>query len=150
MDEKKQIIIGFFTDLLGEEPEIEIFEEEDGVYVNLQVSPELSGIIIGYRGEVLTATQFVVSMMLSEKDGWSPVRLNINNYREQRSEALETLAINTANRVLDSGQALSIPNLSSYERRQVHDVITGIEGVTSFSEGSGRNRTLIIDLEEAE
>lgn len=144
MDTQK-LVSEFFLEILGEEPEITVDEQDNEVHVDVQLNPEHSGIVIGYRGEVLAAMQLILSLMNQQSKGdWYPVRLNVNNYREQRADALENLARNTAQRVLDNGSALSLPNLSSYERRIIHNVIGDVDGVESFSEGEGQHRTLII------
>lgn len=143
--DKQTLITDFFEQLVGEEVEINFEETDDEIKVDVQVDPEYSGIMIGYRGEVLSAIQLVLSLMIQPSfEDWYPVRLNINNYKEQRIEALESLAENTAQRVVRTGQALSLPNLSSYERRLIHSKVSEIEGVGSFSQGDGRDRVLII------
>lgn len=150
MTDTQQLINDFFYDLLGEEPDLEINITDQAVEVDLQIDPQMSGVVIGYRGEVLTAIQFILGLMVQNQlEEWLPVRLNINNYRQQRNQALDNLARNTARRVLETGQALSLPNLSSYERRQIHQVLGEIPGVVSYSEGEGRSRVLIIDLDSA-
>lgn len=144
MDDK-DLIIKFFEDILEEEPDIEIDINDEEIYIDLQLDPEHSGVVIGYRGEVLTAMQLILSMMLQkDRTAWVPVRVNVNNYREQRAEALENLAQNTADRVLSNNQALSLPNLSSYERRLIHNYLSEVDGVESYSEGEGIHRVLII------
>lgn len=145
MNDTETVIKQFFYDILDEEPQITIEIAESEVNVELELAPEHSGIVIGYRGEVLAALQLILSLMVQEsKEVWLPVRLNVNNYREQRAEALENLAHNTAQRVLDTDTPLSLPNLSSYERRLIHSALSEVEGVISYSEGSGYNRVLII------
>lgn len=145
MDKTKILIEEFFTEILGDKPDIVIDQSDEEILVDLQLNPELSGVVIGYRGEVLTALQLILSLMIqTDQENWLPVRVNVNNYREQREEALENLARNTADRVLHSGQAMSLPNLSSYERRIIHNILSEIDGIESYSEGEGRNRVLII------
>jgi len=141
----EEIIKAFFYDLLGDDIKMDIDVTEEEVSVELELDTEHSGIVIGYRGEVLTSIQLILSLMIQDNyEDWLPVRVNVNNYREQRAEALEKLAENTASRVKESGQALSLPNLSSYERRHIHNILSEIEGVESYSEGEGVNRILII------
>lgn len=143
--DNKQLITEFFTQILGHEPDLEFDDSQGELYVDLQLDPEHSGVVIGYRGEVLAALQLVLSLIVQKNHGdWLPVRLNVNNYREQRADALQNLAENTANRVIQSGHAMSLPNLSSYERRLIHSTIAEIDGVESFSEGEGFERVLII------
>lgn len=141
----QDIITNFFAEILGEEPQLFINQDDTEISVDLELNPELSGVMIGYRGEVLAAMQLILSLIVQTHTGeWVPVRVNVNNYREQRAEALANLAQNTARRVLDSGTPLSIPNLSSYERRLIHSILSEIEGVASHSEGEGINRVLIV------
>lgn len=143
--DNQTLIKTFFNNLLDEDPEITIDTTEEEIRVDLQLSPDHSGVVIGYRGEVLTAIQLVLSLMIQEdRESWLPVRVNVNNYREQRAEALENLAKNTAQRVLDTGQAMSLPNLTSYERRLIHNILSETDGVESYSEGEGNQRILII------
>ena len=38
--------------------------------------------------------------------------------------------------------------MSSYERRIIHEIISSIDGVTSYSEGEGSERKIIVALEK--
>jgi spoIIIJ-associated protein len=75
---------------------------------------------------------------------WIKVLLDVNNYREEQKERLMSMARQLANKVLETGRAVSMTAMSSYERRLCHMAISEIEGVHSQSEGEGENRHLII------
>lgn len=67
----------------------EVKDEE--IVVNITGSD--SGVIIGYRGEVLDAIQYLALILVNES-GHNFIRVSINaeNYREKRIETLESLA----------------------------------------------------------
>ena len=68
----------FFTDLLGFQPQLEITESQDQIDINLSLDPQDSGMFIGYRGEVLTAIQLILSLINQQQtDSWKPVRMNV-------------------------------------------------------------------------
>ena len=140
-----QIINDFFSDLLGFESNPQIEATDDEIFVDLQLDPQFSGIVIGYRGEVLTAIQLLLSLMIQENhDNWLPVRVNVNDYRQQRQKALEELAQNTADKALKLQKPITLNNLSSYERRVIHTILSETPEITTFSEGEEPNRVLII------
>ena len=49
-----------------------------------------------------------------------------------------------AQKVLETGKEVHMANMSSYERRICHMVLTEIEGITSDSEGEGEERHIVI------
>lgn len=139
------LIKDFFIELLGFEPEMLIEESNEEIQVGLQVEPDVSGVLIGYRGEVITALQTVLSLMIQTKGGeYFPVRLNVNNYKEQRSKALEGLAQSSAEKAISLGREIEISNLSSYERRIIHSYLGDNPEVETFSRGVGSGRVLVV------
>jgi predicted RNA-binding protein Jag len=45
---------------------------------------------------------------------------------------------------METGKEVEMANMSSYERRICHMILTEIEGITSDSEGEGDNRHIVI------
>lgn len=148
--EFQEYIYNFFTKLLGETPNLQIEDTNDSLNIELSLDPDKSGIIIGYHGEVLSAAQLILSLSLQQQTGvWKPVRINVNDYRQKRQQALETLAADTATRVIKTGSPLTIRNLSSFERRIVHSALSNFTGVTTHSEGNPPHRVLIVSPAES-
>lgn len=145
MSEIDTTITGFFTQLLGFEPEIEINTSSEEVIVKLTVEPELSGMLIGYRGEVLSSLQLLLTLMLQPGfSSWTPVRLDINEYRQQRVSHLEEMAHNAAERAISTKGPVVLDRLSSYERRVIHTTLTDHPEVETFSQGEAPNRVLVV------
>ena len=94
-------------------------------------------------GEALDALQYLGNRLLA-KDGRLDVRVSFDagGYRERHETRLIEQAKQFAKEVLDGGEARKMPAMGPYERRLVHIALAEIEGVRTFSTGSGYNRRL--------
>jgi len=127
------------------------FDAEKRFNVQIDVSPEESGMLIGFHGETLAALQLIVSQIIYKKVGeWRTVILNVGDYRQKRNLALETMAANAAQRVKLTGQSVTLPYLSSNERRLIHLALSEDPQVATFSQGEGRDRRLVIAPKKTE
>ncbi len=116
-------------------------EEEISVVLNTKDT----GIVIGYHGETLEALQLVLSIVISKKiDKFIRVIIEVGDYRKNRSEWLENLAMKAKEQVILEKKEISLPSLRSWERRIVHVLLQEDTEVMSESIGQGRDRTLII------
>lgn len=95
-------------------------------------------------GETVTALQDLTRLAVQTKTG-EPARLilDIGGSRDQRSRELRGL-VEAAVRSLESGQEqVSMPPMSSYERKLVHDLVAE-HSLTSHSQGEGSARHTVI------
>ena len=59
---------------------VAVIPDSDSYQVNLQVSPEESGVLIGYHGETIWSLQFILGLMVYQQTGeWHRVVVNIND-----------------------------------------------------------------------
>lgn len=116
--------------------------------IEVQISGESSGILIGRHGRTLEAIQDLLRTAV-QRQAQSRIRvtLDVEGYRDRRKEAVESQAREMAERALKEGEA-ELPEMSAFERKLVHDVVATIEGVISFSEGEEPRRRVIIQSEE--
>jgi len=123
---------------------VEDVEGEEGqVLVSITVGKP--GGLIGFRGRNMAALQLLLSLMVKKQLGeWVRVILDINNYRGEQKERLEGMARDLAQKVIETGKEVEMANMSSYERRICHMVLSEIEGITSDSEGEGEMRHIVI------
>lgn len=144
-DTLEQLFIQFFNDLLDQQVDPQVTISDEQIEIDVQLDPNISGMVIGYKGEVLTSLQLVLALMAQKQLGeWRPVRVNVNDYRQQRMEALQNLAHNAADRAVSTGQPVALTHLSSYERRIVHSFLADNPQVSTHSEGEPPYRKLII------
>jgi spoIIIJ-associated protein len=117
--------------------------EEDSIL--LSVDSDLSGFLIGHRGDTLAALQHLVNMIMRAKTRERVyVHIDIGGYRAARLERLEAKAQEIADRVESSGQEVVLPPMNPAERRHVHSLLSERSGVTTESRGEGNHRRLVI------
>jgi spoIIIJ-associated protein len=117
---------------------------KDGAFV-LDVTGLDLGILIGRRGETLSALQYLVRQIVGHKTGeWVPIIVDIEQYKERRNQSLQSLAQRMSDRVASSGQAVTLEAMSPAERRIVHIALREHPAVTTRSIGEGDNRKVMI------
>lgn len=125
------------------EAEVEVSEQEE--IVEVLIKTEETGIVIGYHGEVLDSLQLILSLMVSQKLGrFQRVTIEVGDYKKNRSEYLEKLAVQVKEKVIQEGREHAVSSLRPWERRVMHMLLKDDESVTSESVGEGKERVLII------
>ncbi len=126
----------------------EVFVEEDNGIFKILIKTDEAAVVIGKHGETIRAIQKILEVIFYKIFNQSmEILVNVNDFREKQKERLEILASQYAEKTLNSHLASSIKNLSSYERKIVHEYITkNYPDLTTYSLGEGRERRLVIDL----
>jgi spoIIIJ-associated protein len=152
MDNKKrnEKILKFTCELLEkmnfdvDKAFVEDVEREEG-QVLVGITVENPAGLIGFRGRNLVSIQLILSLIIRAQIGEGiRVLLDVNNYRSEQKIRLENMAKSLAEKVLTTGDSVSMANMSSYERRICHMALVETEGVTSESEGEGDERHIVI------
>lgn len=112
----------------------------------LLIDGENLGVVIGRRGETLDALQYLASFAAnaSSSQGYYRIVLDVCGYREKRENTLKSLAKRMASQAIRTGRNRSLEPMNPYERRIIHTVVQGIDGVSSHSVGDGINRHVVI------
>lgn len=116
--------------------------------INIQVDTNEPGRVIGYHGKVLKAMQLLAQNFLYNRyERNFYITINVNDYVEHRAEVLQGYAQKLAERVLAEQEAYHTDPMSSSERKIIHRIISKMDGLTSYSEGSEPNRYVVVDIE---
>ena len=117
---------------------------DEGTFV-LDVTGQDLGGLIGRRGETLAALQYLVRQIVGHKTNhWIPIVVDVEQYKERRSQSLQSLAQRMSERVASSGQAVTLEAMPPAERRIVHIALREHPSVTTRSIGEGDNRKVMI------
>jgi len=142
-NKKQEKLIKDFFVSLGVDAGMEITEDEEAISVNMET--EDTGMVIGYHGETLEALQLVLSLVLAKRNGeFKRVSIEVGDYKKNRTEWLERLALDAKERALSQGKEVYLSELKSWERRVVHLFLQDDKEVTSESSGEGKDRVLVI------
>lgn len=105
------------------------------------------GVLIGKRGQTLDSLQYLVSLVVNkETEGYLRVKLDTENYRERRKDTLETLARNISYKVKRTKRPVSLEPMNPYERRIIHSALQNDRYVVTRSEGEDPYRHVVISL----
>ena len=124
---------------------VEVESRVDDEVIELTVpSSDSNSILIGRGAETLRALQYMVSTVLRNHNA-ALVRVNVDiaDYKKQRAEKLAEQAREWIEEVRRSGDS-HVAHLNAADRRIVHQVATEYEDIHTFSEGEGRDRSIII------
>lgn len=125
------------------EAKLEVVIKDNGCVLNIE--SEISGILIGRSGETLEALQHVLRLILAQETGeYFSVLLDVSGYRALRQEKLVEDALAAAKKVVETGEPIDLPEMSSYERRLVHLALQEVEGVETESMGEGSERRIVV------
>lgn len=139
----------FVTGLLeamGLQAEVSHSIEADSASLN--ITGEDLGVLIGRRGQTLDALQELARTAVQRRLR-TRVRLmvDVEGYRARRRDSLADYARSIAERAKSRGTEIELEPMSSWDRKIVHDAVSDIDGVVSFSEGVDPNRKVVIRAE---
>lgn len=124
--------------------QVEAEELSDGSF-RINVTGESAGDVIGAYGEGLNALQYLAGLVVQRYTGeHSRLLLDADGYREKRETALVEQARELAAAVVEAGQEAELDPLNAFERRIIHNALLEYPGVTTYSEGEGDERRVII------
>ena len=135
---------------MGVKAQIEISTRENGG-INVNLSGNGMGAIIGRRGETLDAIQQLTSYAVNRNGGGRVrVQLDAENYRSKREESLTRLAEKMAEKAIKYKRSMALEPMNSYERHVIHTAIQNYEGVTTSSTGVEPNRRVVVSYVKPE
>ena len=118
-------------------------------HLEIKISGDDMGIIIGKRGQTLDSLQYLVSLVVNkEAEEYIRVKVDTENYRKRRKETLENLAKNIAYKVKRTKRSVSLEPMNPYERRIIHSALQNDKYVTTHSEGEEPFRHVVVTLKK--
>ena len=122
---------------------IDVETKEDEI--NIELSGDDMGVLIGKRGQTLDSLQYLTSIVVNKgRKEYIRVKIDTENYRLRRKETLENLAKNLAYKAKRTKNPVSLEPMNPYERRIIHSALQNDKYVTTHSEGEEPYRKVII------
>ncbi len=113
--------------------------------INLEIHGEDAGRIIGKKGQVLGALQFLTNRVINRPG--LPKRhilVDAEGYRRRRDNSLAAMAKRLGRQAMEDGQIITFEPMNPRDRRVVHLALAKFEGVITKSEGEGEDRRVQI------
>ncbi len=131
---------------LGLEVNFELKTKDE--YKIIKMYSNNNQILIGKNGQTLKALEVLVRQkIINETNSQLKITLDVENYKEIRDKKIIRLAKQTAKDVAKTKTKAILENMSSYDRRLIHNALTDFKGVTTHSEGEEPHRHIVIEPE---
>ena len=147
-EEVKEKAVKFMKDVFASiEMEVEVNASFEDEVLNVEMSGEDMGVLIGKRGQTLDSLQYLTSLVVNKgRSGYVRVKVDTENYRNRRKETLENLAKNIAYKVKRTRRPVFLEPMNPYERRIIHSALQNDPYVTTHSEGEEPYRKVVVTL----
>ena len=135
---------------MGVKAEIGIAYRDNGG-INVNLSGNAMGAIIGRRGETLDAIQHLTNYVVNRgSDKHLHISVDAESYRSKREESLTHLAEKMAEKAIKYQPSMALEPMNSYERHVIHTALQNYEGVTTSSTGVEPNRRVVVSYVKSE
>lgn len=113
--------------------------------LDVDLSGDEMGVLIGKRGQTLDSLQYLISLIINKGTAeYIRVKVDTENYRQRRKETLENLAKNISYKVKRTRRPVSLEPMNPYERRIIHAALQNDKYVTTHSEGEEPFRRVVV------
>jgi spoIIIJ-associated protein len=130
-------------DILDLDGDIDIETRGGRSYISVDSSGE-NDLHLLSKPETVTALQELTRIAVQTQTGeFSRLILDVGGSRATREQELTTLVDRAISKIEEGATAASLPPMSSYERKLVHDIVAE-RGFVSESEGEGRDRHTVV------
>ena len=128
---------------------VDVKYNEEEKAMDIDLSGDEMGVLIGKRGQTLDSLQYLVSLVVNkDAEDYIRVKVDTENYRQRRKDTLENLAKNIAYKVKRTKRSVSLEPMNPYERRIIHSALQNDKYVTTHSEGEEPFRRVVVTLKK--
>jgi len=146
--ERARAALQAIVDHIGVTAQVAVHEEDD--HLLLDLTGDSTGVLIGRRGQMLDALEYIVNRIVSRDEGGSArIVVDSQSYRQRRREALEELARRMGEQARKKKRAVTLNPMSPRDRRIVHLVLQADPSLSTKSSGKGYFRRIVILPAEA-
>jgi spoIIIJ-associated protein len=149
-----QMILGHMgmpADIEVEEPSTPEEEAEEPLKLNIHPPSEHHlSLLIGRRGETLSALQLLVNLVVAKQTGaHERIIVDAQGYRQRREDNLRSMAERIAAQVRRSGHPITLEAMPPNERRIIHMTLAESPDVSTESTGEGDQRRVVVSPRRA-
>ena len=149
VEEVARVFLNDVFQAMNMEVVIAIKYNEEEKNMDIELSGNEMGVLIGKRGQTLDSLQYLTNRVANKmQDGYVRVKLDTEDYRRRRKETLENLAKNIASKVKRTRRTVALEPMNPYERRIIHSALQNDKFVSTKSEGEEPFRHVVIYLDK--
>ena len=131
------------TKYMGLSVQMEVKKRDDSVSISL--FSDNNAILIGKDARTMEALNTIIRQAINNEIGeYFKFTLDVSEYKAKQHHNIERAAKMTAKEVAKTKVPAKLEPMNSYERRLVHNALTGFRGIYTESEGQEPNRCVVI------
>ncbi|MCQ2497809.1 MAG: protein jag [Lachnospiraceae bacterium] len=128
---------------------VDVKYDEFDKSMNIDLSGDDMGVLIGKRGHTLDSLQYLTNLVVNKNSEEKiHVKVDTEDYRRRRRDTLENLAKNMASKVKRTKRSVTLEPMNPYERRIIHSSLQNDKFVTTHSEGEEPFRKVVITMKK--
>jgi spoIIIJ-associated protein len=150
-DDRTRQALQFVTDVVREmelECRVHLRRPREGDSpdeINIDIEGRDAGLIIGKKGQVLQALQFLTHRVVNRPGiDRRHVLVDAEGYRSRRDDSLANMARRLGKQAMAEGKIITFEPMNPRDRRVVHMALAKFEGVITKSDGEGEDRRVQI------
>jgi spoIIIJ-associated protein len=150
-DDRTRQALQFVTDVVREmdlECRVRLRRPREGDSpdeINIDIAGRDAGLIIGKKGQVLQALQFLTHRVVNRPGiDRRHVLVDAEGYRSRRDDSLANMARRLGKQAMAEGKIITFEPMNPRDRRVVHMALAKFEGVITKSDGEGEDRRVQI------
>lgn len=149
-EEDARIFLQNVTQAMGMTVEVVIKMDEENRSMDIELSGDEMGVLIGKRGQTLDSLQYLTNLAVNKNsEEYLKIKIDTEDYRKRRKETLEGLAKNIAFKVKRTKKPVALEPMNPYERRIIHSALQGDRYISTHSEGEDPFRHVVIALKRS-
>lgn len=149
LEDKAKVFLNDVFSAMNMAVVVEVSYDENEKNMDIDLSGDEMGVLIGKRGQTLDSLQYLVSLVVNKDvDDYIRVKVDTENYRQRRKETLENLAKNISFKVKKTRRPVSLEPMNPYERRIIHSALQNDKYVVTHSEGEEPFRRVVVSLKK--
>ena len=147
MDDIKKIVEQMLV-IMKIKAEIDVSDDSDTNLTFLTITAEESNLLIGFKGETLSALSHILKKIsdtkTSEEEKLSFI-VDVNGYQKKRINETKDKATILVERARYYKSSVEMDPMSPYERMIVHSIFSEDPQIKTGSTGEGRERRVVIE-----
>lgn len=126
---------------------VDDLSDDQGFRFNVRTKE--SGILIGSRGEHISALNHILKKIVAKKNDEIRVSVDVNGYLEEQNRELRNKVMMLAERAKSFKTNVELEPMSPYERMIVHSYLADDPHIETKSVGEGKTRRVVLRYKES-
>ena len=117
----------------------------------VKVTGEQTEALVGEKGNIIRSLHELTRTVIQRQTGaGTRLRLDVADYALKRKKALTIYAERLTKQILEDKQEVMLEPMNSVDRKTLHDAVSEIKGINSYSEGREPYRSVVFAPSEQE